>query len=67
MRAEGVEGVSTKSTATDVVTAADRAVERETIAALRACRPHDAFLGEESGGWPATAGCAGSSTPSTGR
>ena len=49
MRAEGVGGVSTKSTATDVVTAADRAVERETIAALRACRPHDAFLGEESG------------------
>jgi myo-inositol-1(or 4)-monophosphatase len=49
MRADGVEGVSTKSTATDVVTAADRAVERQVIAALRKRRPHDAVVGEESG------------------
>lgn len=59
MRAEGVSGVSTKSTATDVVTAADRAVERQIVAALRARRPQDAVLGEEYG--------AGSSArPSTG-
>jgi myo-inositol-1(or 4)-monophosphatase len=50
MRADGVSGVSTKSTATDVVTAADRAVEREAIATLRAARPGDAVLGEEYGG-----------------
>ncbi|MBF9130458.1 inositol monophosphatase [Plantactinospora sp. S1510] len=50
MRADGVSGVSTKSTATDVVTAADRAVEREAVATLRAARPGDAVLGEEYGG-----------------
>ncbi|HYN95653.1 MAG TPA: inositol monophosphatase family protein [Pilimelia sp.] len=49
MRAAGVTGVATKSTATDVVTAADRAVEREAVAALRAARPGDAVLGEEYG------------------
>ncbi|SRR6266487_3593868 len=49
MRADGVEGVSTKSTATDVVTAADRAVERQVIHALRRRRPDDAVMGEESG------------------
>jgi myo-inositol-1(or 4)-monophosphatase len=50
MRAEGIRGVDTKSTATDVVTAADRAVEREAVAALRAARPQDTVLGEEYGG-----------------
>ncbi|MEO3742910.1 inositol monophosphatase family protein [Plantactinospora sp. B5E13] len=49
MRAEGVSGISTKSTATDVVTAADRAVEREVVAALRDLRPDDTVLGEEYG------------------
>jgi myo-inositol-1(or 4)-monophosphatase len=49
MRADGVGDVSTKSTATDVVTAADRAVERQVIDALRARRPYDAVVGEESG------------------
>jgi myo-inositol-1(or 4)-monophosphatase len=49
MRGEGVSGVSTKSTATDVVTAADRAVERQVVAALRAARPRDTVLGEEYG------------------
>jgi len=49
MRAEGVTGLTTKSTATDVVTAADRAVERQIVAALRALRPGDAMLGEEYG------------------
>jgi myo-inositol-1(or 4)-monophosphatase len=50
MRADGVGKVSTKSTDTDVVTAADRAVERSVITALRQRRPGDRFLGEESGG-----------------
>ena len=50
MRAEGVGEVSTKSTDTDVVTAADRAVERHVVAALRDRRPADSVLGEESGG-----------------
>ncbi|HEV7897450.1 MAG TPA: inositol monophosphatase family protein [Planosporangium sp.] len=49
MRADGVEGVRTKSTETDVVTAADHAVERRVIEELRARRPHDAVVGEESG------------------
>ena len=35
MRAEAIVQSSTKSTATDVVTAADRAVERQVVAALR--------------------------------
>lgn len=49
MRVAGVAGVSTKSTATDVVTAADRAVERQVVAALRRIRPGDTVLGEEYG------------------
>ncbi|MGX7670901.1 inositol monophosphatase family protein [Plantactinospora sp. DSM 117369] len=49
MRADGVSGVATKSTVTDVVTAADRAVERQAVATLRAARPGDAVLGEEYG------------------
>src|SRR5258705_4901593 len=36
----------------DVVTMADGEVERSIIAALGAAFPHDAFLGEESGGTP---------------
>jgi myo-inositol-1(or 4)-monophosphatase len=49
MRSQGVGRVDTKSTATDVVTAADKAVERQIIADLRAARPRDAILGEEYG------------------
>jgi myo-inositol-1(or 4)-monophosphatase len=49
MRAEGVTGVSTKSTATDVVTAADQATERYVRDSLRQLRPDDAVLGEEAG------------------
>ncbi|WBB81779.1 inositol monophosphatase family protein [Micromonospora sp. WMMD882] len=57
MREEGVAVAATKSTATDVVTAADRAVERQVVAHLRRLRPHDAVLGEEYGTDPAaTAG-----------
>ena len=50
MRAEGITGLDTKSTLTDVVTAADRQVERQIIGALRLLRPDDAILGEEYGG-----------------
>jgi myo-inositol-1(or 4)-monophosphatase len=49
MRAEAITDVQTKSTRTDVVTAADTAVERQVIDALRAARPGDAVLGEEYG------------------
>jgi myo-inositol-1(or 4)-monophosphatase len=56
MRDDGVGEVSTKSTATDVVTAADRAVERQAVAALRQARPGDAVLGEEGGAVAASGG-----------
>ncbi|MFI5888650.1 inositol monophosphatase family protein [Actinoplanes sp. NPDC051513] len=49
MRAEAITDVSTKSTLTDVVTEADRAVERQVVEALRAARPADGVLGEEYG------------------
>lgn len=52
MRNEAITEVDTKSTVTDVVTAADRAVERQVIAALAARRPGDTVLGEEFGGAP---------------
>jgi myo-inositol-1(or 4)-monophosphatase len=48
-RAEAITDVQTKSTSTDVVTAADKAVERQVIGALRAVRPDDGVLGEEYG------------------
>ncbi|MFI1195677.1 inositol monophosphatase family protein [Micromonospora sp. NPDC020750] len=50
MRAEGVFVAATKSTVTDVVTAADRAVERQVLDTLATLRPDDAVLGEEYGG-----------------
>jgi myo-inositol-1(or 4)-monophosphatase len=49
MRAEAINDVSTKSTDTDVVTAADKAVERQVVEALAAERPDDTVLGEEYG------------------
>jgi myo-inositol-1(or 4)-monophosphatase len=49
MRDEGVTGVTTKSSATDVVTAADRATEQYVRETLRESRPGDAVLGEEAG------------------
>jgi myo-inositol-1(or 4)-monophosphatase len=59
MRAEGVSGLATKSTDTDVVTAADRAVERQVVEALRVRRPHDVVLGEEYGASGARDGAGG--------
>jgi myo-inositol-1(or 4)-monophosphatase len=49
MRDEAITDVSTKSTDTDVVTAADRAVERQVVDDLRRYRPGDGVLGEEYG------------------
>ena len=42
---EAIDTRETKSTDTDVVTAADRAVERRVVAALRRARPGDGVLG----------------------
>ncbi|MGX6602540.1 inositol monophosphatase family protein [Micromonosporaceae bacterium Da 78-11] len=55
MRAEAITDIETKSTDTDVVTAADKAVERQVVEALRAVRPDDGVLGEEYGVSGATA------------
>jgi myo-inositol-1(or 4)-monophosphatase len=49
MRDAAITDVETKSTLTDVVTAADRAVERQVVTALRSLRPADGVLGEEYG------------------
>ena len=49
MRA-GIRTESTKSSPTDVVTAADRAVERLLVDGIRAARPDDGLLGEEGAG-----------------
>ena len=49
MRAAAITDVETKSTDTDVVTAADKAVERQVVEALHAARPGDGVLGEEYG------------------
>ena len=47
--AERPEVLSTKSSPTDVVTQMDRAAEALITRAIRAVRPHDAFLAEEGG------------------
>nr|WP_284046676.1 inositol monophosphatase family protein [Actinoplanes maris] len=60
MRAAAIGDVQTKSTATDVVTAADKAVERQVIEALRESRPGDGVLGEEYGTTEAAEPSAGS-------
>lgn len=49
MRDVAATGVATKSSPTDVVTAADRATERLIIDRLRVLRPGDDVLGEETG------------------
>jgi myo-inositol-1(or 4)-monophosphatase len=49
MRAAAITDVQTKSTDTDVVTAGDRAVERQVVTVLAAERPGDGVLGEEYG------------------
>jgi myo-inositol-1(or 4)-monophosphatase len=49
LRVHGIGEVQTKSTATDVVTAADKATERYVLDELARLRPGDAVLGEETG------------------
>jgi myo-inositol-1(or 4)-monophosphatase len=56
MRAAGSEQVDTKSSATDVVTAADTAAERLARQLLAGWRPGDPVLGEEEGGDEASRG-----------
>jgi len=51
-----VEGLATKTTATDPVSEADRAAERAIRALLAQRRPGDAILGEEGGETLGTAG-----------
>lgn len=53
---EGIEVESTKSSPTDAVTAADRAVERLVVDGLRAARPDDGLLGEEGAERTGTSG-----------
>jgi myo-inositol-1(or 4)-monophosphatase len=48
-RAEGIAGLDTKSTVTDLVTEADLATERLIVEQIRQRRPDDEFLGEEYG------------------
>jgi myo-inositol-1(or 4)-monophosphatase len=55
-RREGVEVADTKSTAVDVVTEADREVERLIRGRLADARPADGILGEEGGGTSGTSG-----------
>ncbi len=49
-------GVATKSSATDMVSDADHASEALIVARLRAARPEDAILGEETGERSGTSG-----------
>jgi myo-inositol-1(or 4)-monophosphatase len=53
---EGVEVAATKTTPTDVVTAADAAAEQLVVEGIRAARPGDGLLGEEGGEAPGTTG-----------
>lgn len=53
---EGIEQESTKSSPTDVVTAADRASERLIVEGVRAARPGDGVLGEEGAADDGTTG-----------
>lgn len=55
-RAEGVSIAASKSSLEDVVTEADREVEKLIRARLAELRPEDAFLGEESGAEGGTSG-----------
>lgn len=53
-RGEGVRLAATKTNLADIVTEADREVEDFIRGRLRAARPGDGFLGEESGAEPAS-------------
>lgn len=55
-RREGVEVAATKSTIVDIVTEADREVERLIRGRIADARPGDGILGEEGGGQAGTSG-----------
>ncbi|MEO8527694.1 MAG: inositol monophosphatase family protein [Pseudolysinimonas sp.] len=55
-RTEGVEVAATKSTIVDIVTEADREVERLITDRLSKARPHDGMLGEEGASSKGTSG-----------
>ena len=57
-RREGVEVAATKSTIVDVVTEADREVERLILDRIRVARPDDGVLGEEGASVAGTSGLA---------
>lgn len=50
LRAAGVEVAATKSSISDIVTAADRQIEAEIRSELARLRPEDTIVGEEDGG-----------------
>ena len=52
----GIGVLETKSSPTDVVTAADKAVESLLVAGITAARPEDGLLGEEGAGSAGTSG-----------
>lgn len=56
LRDAGVNVAATKSSATDVVTAADREAERLVAALIREARPDDGILGEEGASDSGTTG-----------
>ncbi|MGW9627772.1 inositol monophosphatase family protein [Microbacterium sp. NPDC055521] len=56
-RSEGVALAATKSTIADIVTEADREVEHLIRERVRAERPDDGFLGEETGAERSSSGC----------
>ena len=52
----GLRGLDTKSTATDMVSDADREAEELLVRILSEARPDDAILGEEGAGRDGTSG-----------
>jgi myo-inositol-1(or 4)-monophosphatase len=56
MAASARRDPDTKSSTTDLVTAADRAAENHIVDGLLACRPDDAIEGEEGASRPGTSG-----------
>ena len=56
LREQGVDVAKTKSSLTDVVTAADHEAERLLVAGISAARPDDGILGEEGADTVGTSG-----------
>jgi myo-inositol-1(or 4)-monophosphatase len=66
MRLGGIDVADTKTSAVDVVTEADRAVEELVRTRITSERPDDAILGEEGDDRPGTSGVRGGVAPSDG-